>query len=121
MSVYFYLFNKKTKLGLCLGKKGIRSDHEYQGPSVSISEKQYFLPKKYLDLLIESFYRDSESGEILLLEDHELFDTNKYLSEDEDLIEIGGDKYGDIPLHKYLPELDNPSVIDDIRKGNLGS
>lgn len=120
MSVYFYLFNKETKECLCLGKKLDRDGVGYQGPSVFVEGKSYFLPDDYLELLIQRF-KGSEAGEnVIILPEYELFDSEEYLSEDEETVEIGGESYGDLPITEYLPELEKQAVRDEIkRRGNL--
>lgn len=114
MSVYFYLFNKENKECLCLGKKSERDGPEYQGPSVFIDGYNYFLPKDYLELLIQRF-KEKDKDSVILLPDYELFDTEDYVSEDEDLVEVGGEGYGDLPITKYFPELDQQEVKEDIK------
>jgi len=114
MGICHYLFNKETKEGINLGKRGKRIDFEFQGPVCFVNDKRYLLPPKYLNLLIERFKQTGDEKTILIIEDYELLDTFDYLKEDEDLIKIGGDRYFDLPLEKYLPELDSPEVQKEI-------
>ena len=116
MSVYFFAFNKEKKECICLGKKDVRDDFEYQGPSLFIGDKNYFLPKKYLELLILRFSEDSSKESVVILPDYELFDTEDYLAEDEECTEIGGDGYPSLPLSTYLPELKDENVLEEIKR-----
>lgn len=105
MGIAYYLFNKDTNECVYLGKKGVRDDFEYEGPLLYIGEQRYLLPVDYLKLLIERFNDTGGENSILTVSSDDLFDTECYVSEDEDIIEIGGDNYLDLPLTKYLPEL----------------
>jgi hypothetical protein len=116
MSVYFFLFNKETKECLCLGKKRERDGVMYQGPSVFVDGDNYFLPNDYLELLIERFNGKKDNDNVIILPDYELFDTEDYVSESEDLVEIGGESYGDLPITKYFPELGQDAVKEDIKR-----
>jgi hypothetical protein len=75
----------------------------------------YRLPEKYLQLLIDRF-TDAHKGQVIFIEDHALFDSEKYLSgEDDHIIEVGGECDHDLPLTKYLPELDDPLIQAEIK------
>ena len=118
MSIYYYLFNKNKKEGLFLGKK---IGHEYQGPTVFVNGKFYFLPKECLELLIDRF-KGNNQLDVIILPDYELLDSESYLSKDEGLIEVGGEKENDIPIINYLPELADEAFQKEIeQKGTVVS
>lgn len=119
MSISYYLFNKIAKECLYLGKKGVRDDFEFEGPLYYIGQNRYLLPVKYLELLIRGFKEIGNDNFILTVTGDELFDTAEYLGEDEEAIEIGGDSDLDLPLSKYLPELNDLSVREEIKKNGV--
>ena len=119
MSIANYIFNKVSKECIYLGKKGVRSDFEFEGPLHFIGNKRYLLPVEYLSLLLERFRETGNEDDLIILGSDELLDTEDYLPEDEDLIEIGGENYLDLPLSKYLPELNEDNVIREIEEKGI--
>jgi hypothetical protein len=109
MGIYYLYFNPMNKECLPLGKKV--DGYSYEGPVVYLSGKRYFLPRKYLLLLIKRF---AGGGDVLLVPDYEIFDSEEYVSSDELIYKVGGGGAEDPPLSKYLPEINDSSVIEEI-------
>lgn len=119
MSIASYLFNKASKECVYLGKRGVRKDFEFEGPLFFLGENRYLLPVDLLELLIERFREAGSESDLVLVESDDLLDTEIYLSEDDELIEIGGEKYLDPPLAKYLPELDDESGRKNVLENGI--
>lgn len=115
MSVSNYLFSKTSKEYVLLGRKGRRPDSEYEGPIVWLGALRSRLPAYLLQRLIDRFRAAHGADDVLVCSSDELFDSTDYLAEDEIGTEIGGERDGDLPLTRYLPELDEPGVQDEIR------
>jgi hypothetical protein len=114
MGVYYYLFSPEAKECVDLGKKGKRLDYEYQGPSVYVDKHSFFLPANYLELLISRFTQEhGGKDKVIYLPDYELESSN-YLDDNEDVSVVGGDRDFDIPVNKYLPEIDNVEIQQEI-------
>ncbi|MDG9670259.1 hypothetical protein ONV78_21150 [Hahella sp. CR1] len=119
MSEVYYLFNKITKECVCLGKKTGEDGSEYTGPVCFIGDSRYYLPMKYMHLLVERFRGSSPAGTVCEVAGSELFDTASYLGPDEDVIEVGGDRDFDRPLAVYLPELEDCRVKEEIKRNGI--
>jgi hypothetical protein len=114
MSIYYYLFSSKSKECINLGKKGRRNDYEYDGPSVFLDGKTYLLPAQYLELIRQRFIEKNDKDSVVVCPDYDLFDTDMYLKCDEECQEIGGDRDFDLPITRYLPEIEDKSVKIEI-------
>jgi hypothetical protein len=110
MATYTYLFAPKTKQAICLYKKIPSRTPPYQGVIVYLPQR-YWLPSKYLELLIDRFSK-AHDGDIIYIEDDALWEL---IGEEDHTIDIGGDCEWDLPHTKYLPELDNPAVQQEIK------
>jgi hypothetical protein len=65
---------------------------------------------------MQRFNGKKGNDSVIILPDYELFDTEDYVSEEEDLVEIGGENYGDPPITKYFPELGQDEVKEEIKR-----
>ena len=115
MSIGYYIFARNSKECISLGSKGRRNDHEYRGPIVILFGQRYLLPSEYLNLLIQRFVEKHGKNEVVVCQDYDLFDTDIYLKDDEDCLEIGGDRCFDPPITKYLPELEEEALKQEIQ------
>jgi hypothetical protein len=120
MSVSYYLFSKASKEYISLGSRGRRSDYEYEGPVIWMGPLRSRLPRHLLQTLIDRFREAHGTDDVVVCSSEELFDSTDYLTEDEMGIEVGGERDGDLPLTKYLPELDDPGVREEIRSRAVG-
>jgi hypothetical protein len=116
MSIYYYLFSSNNRECINLGKKGRRNDYEYDGPSVILSGKTYLLPAQYLELMKQRFIEKNGKNNIVICPDYDLFDTEEYLKDDEEFYEVGGERDFDLPITKYLPEIEDLNVRLEIEK-----
>ncbi|WP_457337982.1 hypothetical protein [Rhizobacter sp. P5_C2] len=106
MGIYYYLYDRETAKGVCLGKRGRRFDAEFEGPTVCINGDQYLLPANLLQLLIDRFKASSSAHCVSILPDYELFDgADAILPAATPYTAIGGDVGP--PLSIYLPELES--------------
>jgi hypothetical protein len=111
MSVYTYIFSPETKEGICLYKRLIDKNPPFEGVITYIERDRYWLPNNYLQLLIDRFSEAHSDSKFI--EDYKLW---KLIGDDEYIIEIGGDCDWDLPLTKYLPELNDPKVQEEIKQ-----
>jgi hypothetical protein len=110
MSTYSYLYAPEAKEAICLYKSIPSRKPPFEGVIVYIPDR-YWLPPKYLQLLIDRF-SSAHHGKVMFIEDHALW---KLLGEDDQLITIGGDSDRDLPLTTYLPEVRDPQVQAEIK------
>lgn len=106
MGIYYYLFSKSRAAGICLGKRGKRSDSEFDGPVVFIDGARYLLPEDMLQLLVDRFKANNGADDVVVVPDFELFDGVDLLPSDADYTDVGGDVGP--PLSTYLPEIEMP-------------
>jgi hypothetical protein len=114
MGITNYIFSPSSKEYVHLGHKGVRDDCEYEGPIVWIGEIRTWLPCHLLKLLLDRFREAHGSNDIMICTSDDLFESGKHLSDDDPGTEIGGDRDFDVPLTKYLPELRESHVIEEI-------
>lgn len=116
MSTYYYMFSRKTKECICLGRKINGENRKYTGPVIWVDAKRFYLPGWLLSLLMERFQSQHEDGDVFLLSEDDLYASGEYLGEDDVCILVGGDEDDSPPLQKYLPELMNDEVRANIIK-----
>jgi hypothetical protein len=111
MSIYHFIYSPEANEGINLGKKVNERTPPYQGAATYVDGHIYWLPEKYLQLLIDRFTK--AHNDTVFIEDYKLW---KLIGDDEYIIEIGGDCDWDLPLTKYLPELNDPKVQEEIKQ-----
>lgn len=104
MSIYYYLHGGDPVEAICLGPRGRSHDHEYSGPPVYLGTQIFKLPAVYIDLLIERFVTAYPGAEIL---DEAEFDRIMAARGNPHVVYVSGDADDDIPLSKYLPEVES--------------
>ena len=114
MSIDYYLYAKSSREVIPMGNKNGSNGIGYQGPLLWIAQDRYWLPEKYLSLIVKRFNEQQANDEVLICSDYELFDTDKYVPEEETIFIVGGDRDCDPSLEKYLPEIKQPNVIAEI-------
>jgi hypothetical protein len=115
MAIYYYLSATNAQQAIPLGRSTPNS-LGYEGPVVWICGNRYRLPDKYLSLLIERFRKRHRTSETVIYADYELFDSEKVVAQEDDILVVGGDRDTDPPLEEYLPEIKQPDVIAELVK-----
>lgn len=110
MALYYFLFSKSAKECVVLGKKTGLDDRPFQGPVAWVDATACFLPVELLNKLMDRFRDAHPPGDVVLLDENELFEPGRFIEEEEVVASVGGDADADPPLSIYLPELERADV-----------
>ena len=110
MALYYFLFSKSAKACVVPGKKTGMDERPFQGPVAWVDATPCFLPAALVDTLMNRFRNRHPPGDVVLLDENELFGPGRFMDEEEPIATVGGDADHDTPLSDYLPELESAEV-----------
>ncbi|MFA0964963.1 hypothetical protein AB9P05_24355 [Roseivirga sp. BDSF3-8] len=115
MGVYYYCYSPITTIFLPLGKKiGDSKGQKYSGPIIWYNGQKFQLNADQVEILIKKFNEKYEDS--MILPDHELFESGKYLTEKVTGIEIGGDLTNDLSIIDCFPHIYEEDHINNMIK-----